>query len=131
MSNETRDCANCIHKVPVFDEEEGIWRGADCDAWECNFVSREEALKAYEIRTQSEAPTVELDEVTELGREITNIIKDIMPQILEIAKNNIRPQGEWIRLRDYDFKCSLCGESMMDEHNFCPNCGALMKGGAE
>lgn len=48
MSNETRDCKNCIHKVPVFDEEEGIWRGADCDAWECKFVSRVEALKAYE-----------------------------------------------------------------------------------
>ena len=52
--NGKRDCKNCIHKVPMFDEEEGIWRGADCDAWECNFVSREEALKAYEARTQGE-----------------------------------------------------------------------------
>lgn len=52
--NGKRDCKNCIHKVPVFDEEEGIWRGADCDAWECNFVSREEALKAYEGRPQGE-----------------------------------------------------------------------------
>lgn len=52
--NGKRDCKNCIHKVPVFDEEEGIWRGADCDAWECNFVSREEALKAYEGRAQGE-----------------------------------------------------------------------------
>lgn len=52
--NGKRDCKNCIHKVPVFDEEEGIWRGADCDAWECNFVSRAEALKAYEERTQGD-----------------------------------------------------------------------------
>lgn len=52
--NGKRDCKNCIHKVPVFDEEEGIWRGADCDAWECNFVSRAEALKAYEGRPQGE-----------------------------------------------------------------------------
>ena len=57
MSNETRDCKNCIHKVPVFDEEEGIWRGADCDAWECRFVSRAEALKAYEGRPQGECRT--------------------------------------------------------------------------
>ena len=48
--NGKRDCKNCIHKVPVFDEEEGIWKGAECDAWECNFVSRAEALKAYEAR---------------------------------------------------------------------------------
>lgn len=52
--NGKRDCKNCIHKVPVFDEEEGIWRGAECDSWECNFVSRAEALKAYEARPQGD-----------------------------------------------------------------------------
>ena len=50
--NGKRDCKNCIHKVPVFDEEEGIWRGADCDSWDCRFVSRADALKAYEDRPQ-------------------------------------------------------------------------------
>lgn len=89
--NGKRDCKNCIHKVPVFDEEEGIWRGAECDAWECNFVSREEALKAYEGR----------------------------------------PHGEWVIVSRNCWKCSYCQELTNEGKNFCPNCGADMRGGAE
>lgn len=47
-----------------------------------------------------------------------------------------RPQGEWIDTGDMqeywaeEYQCSICGEK--DHwHNFCPNCGAKMKGGAE
>lgn len=51
-----------------------------------------------------------------------------------------RLQGEWIT--DYEnLKCPFCGMSIDDEvhwlyseeydFNFCPNCGAKMKGGAE
>lgn len=52
-------------------------------------------------------------------------------KIAGILKGKERPQGEWIKLRDYDFKCSLCGLSMMDKYNFCPECGADMRGEEE
>ena len=26
---KNRDCENCIHRVPILDKVEGIWRGAD------------------------------------------------------------------------------------------------------
>lgn len=42
-----------------------------------------------------------------------------------------RPHGKWIKLRDYDFKCSLCGLSIMDEYNYCPECGADMREDAD
>ena len=52
-----------------------------------------------------------------------------------------RPQGEWIiidRNEQYKtgvYKCNLCGykNPVPDElkKNYCPNCGARMKGGAE
>lgn len=29
------------------------------------------------------------------------------------------------------YQCSLCGVYLASEANFCPNCGAKMKGGAE
>lgn len=47
----------------------------------------------------------------------------------------IRPQGEWKYSDDtYEtLACSVCGFDTADytRHNFCPNCGAEMKGGAE
>lgn len=56
---------------------------------------------------------------------------DKVQEIIDNAPTVERPQGEWIKLRDYDFKCSLCGFSIMDKYNFCPECGADMRGGAE
>ena len=52
-------------------------------------------------------------------------------------------QGEWIEVEDYNgdvhYKCDQCGEEWTfpygtpkeNNANFCPNCGARMKGGAE
>ena len=47
-----------------------------------------------------------------------------------------RQQGEWISpTKNTDFSnrdlfsdCSICGHTQMDETNFCPNCGADMRG---
>jgi hypothetical protein len=46
-----------------------------------------------------------------------------------------RPQGEWINTRPPEMSdnivCSLCGYDSIASFNYCPNCGANMKGGAE
>jgi predicted RNA-binding Zn-ribbon protein involved in translation (DUF1610 family) len=45
-----------------------------------------------------------------------------------------RPQGKWIDTGDKneywaeEYQCSICG-AKDHWHNFCPNCGAKMKGG--
>lgn len=42
-----------------------------------------------------------------------------------------RPKGEWIDYRPYNiplFDCSICGYHAKKMSNFCPNCGAHMKG---
>ena len=47
-----------------------------------------------------------------------------------------RPQGEWIKYEspmDYDdgkdaWDCSLCGAMVGKRMDFCPNCGADMRG---
>lgn len=41
-----------------------------------------------------------------------------------------RPQGKWIIEHDW-VHCSSCGHEQNYPSNFCPNCGAQMKGGAE
>lgn len=43
-------------------------------------------------------------------------------------------EGEWIEQAYGELKCSECGiiqEDYPHRYNFCPNCGAKMKGGAE
>lgn len=42
-----RDCEHCIHRIPILNREEGIWKGADCDSWNCEYVNRKEALQAW------------------------------------------------------------------------------------
>ena len=46
QKTEDRDCLHCLHKVPYL-KDDGTW-GADCEAWNCNFVSRDDAKKALE-----------------------------------------------------------------------------------
>ena len=54
-SDKQWDCEKCIHRVPILDKENGVWKGAECDSWDCKFVSRKEALRAwYEVHRQAE-----------------------------------------------------------------------------
>ena len=43
-----------------------------------------------------------------------------------------RPQGEWIDgsggIEGAWNYCSVCGEQAIDLYDYCPNCGARMKG---
>ena len=65
-----------------------------------------------------------------------------------IGKYEERLQGEWIAREDMDyldenkvvhkhFECNKCGfihdfiDGHTSQYNFCPNCGADMRGGAE
>lgn len=51
----------------------------------------------------------------------------------------LKSQGEWIKWNfktfgafgDWEYKCSNCEKVYGGEYNFCPNCGADMKGGAK
>lgn len=69
------------------------------------------------------APTVE-------QKYYERIIAQINPVIEE------RPHGEWIKwnfktfgaMGDWEYKCSNCEKVYDGEYNFCPNCGADMRG---
>ena len=57
---------------------------------------------------------------------------DDVYKALEAVPSADRPQGEWMRYMGDIWTCSACGESLMCDdiecNNFCPNCGARMKG---
>jgi hypothetical protein len=52
----------------------------------------------------------------------------------EFMKEHKRPHGEWISNANgymginFGRKCSLCGKTVEFSENFCPNCGAYMRG---
>ena len=41
-----------------------------------------------------------------------------------------RPQGEWVEFEG-GYRCSNCDDIEVYTPNFCPNCGADMRGGTE
>ena len=45
---------------------------------------------------------------------------------IDALKQLERKRGQWI-----DLKCSICGQVDMSKPNFCPNCGADMRGEQE
>lgn len=69
----------------------------------------------------------------------TEKLKELTDEIVERIKNgeivlqDERPQGEWIDVNGDGslWKCSNCGEKSCCKGNYCPDCGARMKGGAE
>lgn len=44
MTNK-RDCENCVHAHPFGGENDNR-----CDAWECEYINRQEAIEAYKAR---------------------------------------------------------------------------------
>ena len=46
-----RDCKNCLHMVPIL-KDDGTWT-ADCEMFDCEFISRKDAIKALEEKLQS------------------------------------------------------------------------------
>lgn len=59
--------------------------------------------------------------------------KEALELAIQCMKDK-RPKGEWVMIRPYKYKCGICGCETSEEeglYNFCPDCGADMKGGKE
>lgn len=92
--------------------------------YDCNSV-----LKAIDS-----APTVEAYPFEQV-QELVKLNQQFAEEIEELKK----PQGEWITggkdvTAQYfydEFICNQCFTVVTDKSNFCPKCGASMKGGAK
>ena len=92
-----------------------------------DLIRREDAIKAVRSATASYVPFL-------------NGINVTLPIECETALHTVpsagRPQGEWIFRREFvedtpftGYRCSNCNYwQSMGAWNFCPNCGAKMKG---
>lgn len=79
------------------------------------------------------APTVSFMISPDYVTELQNLNKELIKQIEELE----RPTGKWkfcegVTTQGY-LKCSICeyADFRKAHFNYCPNCGAKMKGGEE
>lgn len=87
-----------------------------------DIIYREDAIKAINARS-------DWYQVTCNGKQIAVMLmaKDVN-EMLEKVPSADRPQGKWIDDGGIE-KCNQCGERKEFPHwNFCPNCGADMRG---
>lgn len=78
---------------------------------------------------------LDYEEMTEDRREIIQFDKDCKQNAIDLLNHasTIEPRkGKWIHYDegdfDYDYKCSNCGYTVWDDSDFCPGCGADMRG---
>ena len=108
----------------------------DCD--HCSFeptdlISRADAIEAvaqqWLFEASAESPYVNDDDIGEYRKLAEKLFEDV-PSADAV-------QGEWQIIgydKDYvpiQYTCSVCGSKFLDEYDFCPDCGARMKGGAK
>ena len=70
QKTEDRDCLHCLHKVPYL-KDDGTW-GADCEAWTCEFISREDAKHALKELAEKRSADFEVtsDEILEIKQQM-------------------------------------------------------------
>ena len=108
---------------------------------ETDLISREEAKARYKEKfvdsLVDEERNIDFSEYAEMPCERFNEFIDSIPSAVPE-----REKGEWVHARvgrlfpSNDYKCSICGNVLnfdgvncgRGDANFCPNCGANMKG---
>ena len=129
-----RDCANCFHRKPVL-KEDGTWT-AECEKWDCEFQSREnmiEKTKAMDNDLISRSALIQHAFTASFDGVLIDVVAladiDNAPTVHGIVAFVERPKGEWILHQDSKtWECNKCGKNQVMWSNFCPNCGADMRG---
>ena len=96
-----------------------------------DLISRADAVEAIIKRLQ--------DWVCYSNKEYRRGLYECKDIIHALPSVSAERSGEWQRKlahytdgsHGYILKCSVCEEEWLSETNYCPNCGAKMKGGNE
>ena len=68
--------------------------------------------------------------IKQQAEEIDRLRRDVKKQqekMIELAKG-LPKHGEYIKVADHVYRCSLCNDHRRYPSNYCPKCGANMEG---
>ena len=99
-------------------------------------LTREERIAHINALPSADRPKEVIAQVTFDEEKLREIVKEAVERFKEEYEVADRPQGEWEMQEDIDGLygiCSICGHDADFSHyykayNFCPHCGARMKG---
>lgn len=104
-----------------------------------DLISRSELKKAIKEEICNFELPISANEIMPIIDNAPTV--DISKLILIVAKrsgkremmlNALRPTGEWLEIGKYQVECDQCHyDDCAIKTNFCPNCGADMRGGRE
>jgi len=117
---EGKNLKEIVEDLPTFSVPERE-KGTD-------LISREKALTELEAHKLPKQYCIDhnIDETIDMGM-VRIILNQLPSAVLE------REKGEWIKCCSCcrEYKCSNCEYEHCQESNFCPNCGADMRGDKE
>ena len=129
---------NCYKKMDELMESTSEHLSAEALSLLCGFTLIDFAPSINIDRPQGEVDAVETYEKAERQLERSEITIGEFEKIVEPLRHLFynRPQGEWISKGKRTYRCSNCGNYLdfdgvnagRGDANFCPNCGAQMKG---
>lgn len=100
-------------------------------------MTREEMIEELDILKKSINETVGNrlpGEFTYIANVRSSSAAFVIQSAIDMISKEIRPKGKWVFRRnekgDYESICTNCMQDsgILDPYNFCPNCGAEMKG---
>ena len=129
MSDDLIKRSDVVGTIINHCENECYYRG---DNW-CPQCQREEFQEAIEAVPSADRPQKVIAQITFDEEKLREIVKEAVERFKEEYEITDRPQGEWIIEVDANGntygKCSICGmRQYAGQLNFCPDCGARMKG---
>lgn len=94
------------------------------------YISREEAIKELREVYENEYPTASGDFDEYASHDVPNILRNMKATDVQPVKH-----GHWIEVTPRHSKCSICDTTCLiavypisKNANYCPNCGADMRG---
>ena len=129
MSDDLIKRSDVVGAITNHCENECYYRG---DNW-CPQCQREEFQEAIEAVPSADRPQKVITQITFDEEKLREIVKEAVERFKEEYEITDRPQGEWIIEVDANDntygRCSICGmRQYAGQLNFCPDCGARMKG---